>query len=123
MRGGKYRCLKSVCDDGDGRDDVLYRYAKDRHYRHDRHGFIQKGLIKVKNVLISKELFIKLIKYHHFEMYEFEDEIKNELEKKLNSIAIREYYTASKTAPTEKEREEALKKYLDDRGVPESFRW
>lgn len=123
MRGGKYRYLKRARDDGDGRDDVLYRYAKDRHHRHDRHGCIQKGLVKVKNVLISKELFIKLIKYHLFEMYEFEDEIKGELEKKLNSIAMREYYTASKTALTEKEREEARKIYLDERGVPESFRW
>ena len=28
-----------------------------------------------------------------------------------------------KTAPTEQEREQARKKYLDERGVPESFRW
>lgn len=77
----------------------------------------------MKNVQISKELFVKLIKYHHFEMYEFEGEIKNELEKKLNSIVMREHYTTYKTAPTEQEREEARKKYLDERGVPESFRW
>ena len=77
----------------------------------------------MKNVQISKELFVKLIKYHHFEMYEFEDEIKNDLEKKLNSIVMREHYTTYKTAPTEQEREEARKKYLDERGVPESFRW
>ena len=77
----------------------------------------------MKNVQISKELFVKLIKYHHFEMYEFEDEIKNELEKKLNSIVMREHYTIYKTAPTEQEREEARKKYLDEKGVPESFRW
>ena len=56
-------------------------------------------------------------------MYEFENEIKNELEKKLNSIVMREHYTTYKTAPTEQEREEARKKYLDERGVPESFRW
>ena len=77
----------------------------------------------MKNVQISKELFVKLIKYHHFKMYEFENEIKNELEKKLNSIVMREHYTTYKTAPTEQEREEARKKYLDERGVPESFRW
>lgn len=77
----------------------------------------------MKNVQISKELFVKLIKYHHFEMYGFEGEIKNELEKKLNSIVMREHYTTYKTAPTEQEREEARKKYLDERGVSESFRW
>jgi len=36
---------------------------------------------------------------------------------------MRSYYTAYKTAPTEQEREEARKKYLDERGVPESYRW
>ena len=77
----------------------------------------------MKNVQISKELFIKLIKYHHFGMYEFEDVIKQELEKKLNSMIMREHYTAYKTASTELEREEACKKYLDEKGVPESFRW
>lgn len=77
----------------------------------------------MKNVQISKELFVKLIKYNHFEMYKFEDEIKNDLEKKLNSIVMREHYTTYKTAPTEQEREEARKKYLNERGVPESFRW
>lgn len=77
----------------------------------------------MKNIQISKDLFIKLIKYHHFDMYEFEDEIKSELEKKLNLAAMREYYTTYKTAPTEQERAEARKKYLDERGVPDSFRW
>lgn len=77
----------------------------------------------MKNIQISKDLFIKLIKYHHFDMYEFEDEIKSELEKKLNLAAMREYYTAYKTAPTEQERAEARKKYLDEKGVPDSFRW
>lgn len=77
----------------------------------------------MKNIQISKDLFIKLIKYHHFDMYEFEDEIKSELEKKLNLAAMREYYTAYKTAPTEQEREIARKKYLDERGGPDSFRW
>ena len=42
---------------------------------------------------------------------------------KLNLMVMREYYNAYKTAPTEQEREEARKKYLDERGVPESFRW
>lgn len=56
-------------------------------------------------------------------MYEYEDDIKSELEKKLNLMVMREYYTTYKTAPTEQEREKARKKYLDEKGVPESFRW
>ena len=77
----------------------------------------------MKKVQISRDLFIKLIKYHHFDMYEYEDDIKSELEKKLNLMVMREYYTTYKTAPTEKEREKARKKYLDEKGVQESFRW
>ena len=77
----------------------------------------------MKNIRITRDLFIKLIKYHRFDMYEFENEIKNELEKKLNSMVMREYYTAYKIAPTEQEREKARKKYLDEKGVSESFRW
>lgn len=77
----------------------------------------------MKKVQISRDLFIKLIKYHHFDMCEYEDDIKSEFEKKLNLMVMREYYTTYKTAPTEKEREKARKKYLDEKGVPESFRW
>ncbi len=77
----------------------------------------------MKKVQISRDLFIKLIKYHHFDMYEYEDDIKSELEKKLNLMVMREYYTTYKTAPTDQEREEARKKYLDEKGVPKSFRW
>lgn len=77
----------------------------------------------MKKVQISRDLFIKLIKYHHFDIYEYEDDIKSELEKKLNLMVMREYYTTYKTAPTEQEREEARKKYLDEKYVPESFRW
>lgn len=77
----------------------------------------------MKKVQISRDLFIKLLKYHHFDMYEYEDDIKSELEKKLNLMVMREYYTTYKTSPTEQEREKARKKYLDEKGVPESFRW
>ena len=77
----------------------------------------------MKKVQISRDLCIKLIKYHHFDIYEYEDDIKSELEKKLNLMVMREYYTTYKTAPTEQEREEARKKYLDEKGVPESFCW
>ena len=85
----------------------------------------------MKNVQISQELFIKLIQYFYSEeigydneeIFDLEHEIKSELQKKLDKISMRSYYTAYKTAPTEQEREEAYKKYLDERGVPESFRW
>ena len=85
----------------------------------------------MKNIQIKKELFIKLIQYFYSEeigydneeLFDLEREIKSELQKKLDRVSMRSYYTAYKTAPTEQEREEARKKYLDERGVPESFRW
>ena len=85
----------------------------------------------MKNIQIKQELFIKLIQYFHSEeigydneeLFDLEHEIKSELQKKLDKVSMRSYYTAYKTAQTEQEREEARKKYLDERGVPESYRW
>ena len=85
----------------------------------------------MKNIQIKQELFIKLIQYFYSEeigydneeLFDLEREIKSELQKKLDKVSMRSYYTAYKTAPTEQEREKARKKYLDKRGVPESFRW
>ena len=85
----------------------------------------------MKNIQIKQELFIKLIQYFYSEeigyenekLFDLEREIKAELQKKLDKVSMRSYYTAYKTAPTEQEREEARKKYLDERGVPESYRW
>ena len=85
----------------------------------------------MKNIQIKQELFIKLIQYFYSEeigydneeLFDLEREIKSELQKKLDKVSVRSYYTAYKTAPTEQEREEARKKDLDERGVPESYRW
>ncbi len=76
-----------------------------------------------KNVQIPSELFMKLIRFHVFDMDENTAEIRRGLERKLNALCDRELYKKYKTAETEEEREEARKKYLDSRGVPESFRW
>ncbi len=77
----------------------------------------------MKNVQISYDLFIKLLQYYYFEKYEYEEEIKQELEKKLNAMVMREHYTNYKTAPTEEEREKARQKYLDKKGIHSDFRW
>ena len=77
----------------------------------------------MKNVLISQELFIALMRYFLLEKEELYPEIKKDLEKKLDALVMRELYTKYKTAPSEEEREKARREYLDKRGVPESFRW
>ena len=68
------------------------------------------------------------VSYTHLDVYKRQDEscekeIKKELEKKLDRMVMRDLFGKSKTAPTEEEREQARKEYLDRRGVPESFRW
>ena len=77
----------------------------------------------MKNVQISQELFIALMRYFLLKQEEIYPEIKKGLEKKLDALVMRELYTKYKTAPSEEEREKARREYLDKRGVPESFRW
>lgn len=77
----------------------------------------------MKNVKISEELFVAIMRYFMLEQVEMAPRIKQGLEKKLDAMVMRELYTKYKTAPTEEEREKARKEYLDRRGVPENFRW
>lgn len=77
----------------------------------------------MKNVQISQELFMKLLRYHLIKDFSCENDIKKGLEQKMNAMVERELYTESKTAPSEEEREKARQEYLDRRGVPDSFRW
>ena len=51
------------------------------------------------------------------------EQIKKELNKKLDAVALRQLYSTYKTAPTDEEKEEARQKYLDAKGVPTNFRW
>ena len=78
--------------------------------------------IDMKNVQISEELFVAIMRYFMLEQEELLPQIKQGLEKKLDAMVMRELYTKYKTAPTE-EKEKARKEYLDRRCVPESFRW
>ena len=77
----------------------------------------------MRNVQISQELFMQLLRFHLMEDESCEKEIKKGLEKKLDRMVMRDLFGKSKTATTEEEQEQARKEYLDRRGVPESFRW
>lgn len=83
-----------------------------------------------KNVQISAELWEKLCQFHlhGHELEEWEvDELWNSIElgirMKQEAIARRESYTQYKSGTTADDREAARQRYLDQRGVPESFRW
>lgn len=77
----------------------------------------------MKQIQISEELFIALMKYHIMGVEEVQTEIEKGLIDKMDSITMRLLYSKYKTAPTEEEKEKARKEYLDKRGVPKSFRW
>ncbi len=61
--------------------------------------------------------------YHLRGEVEYEEEIRQDLEQKLDAMLNRQLYSRYKTAPTEQEREQARQEYLDRRGVPQSYRW
>ena len=77
----------------------------------------------LKNVQISEELFVALLKYHLVEIDDVLPEIKKGLEEKLEAMVRRDLYTKYKTAPTEEEREKARQEYLEKVGMHRSFRW
>ena len=77
----------------------------------------------MKNVQITQELFLSLVKYHLLEATEEEEKIKKELTEKLDTMAKRKIYSQYKTAPTEEEREKARQEYLNKVGILPSFRW
>lgn len=81
------------------------------------------------NIQIPESLFYDILRYYLITSEE--EEIPEELDKrvfdglsdKVKKIADREIYTIYKTASTEEEKEKARQKYLDSKGIPESFRW
>lgn len=77
----------------------------------------------MKNVQIPNLLFVALVQYHLMGNDDCIHEIRQGLEKKLDSLVLHDLYAKSKTALTEKEREKARQEYLDRRGMKDSFRW
>lgn len=77
----------------------------------------------MKNVQIPYDLFVALLQYHLMMDDDYADEIRYGLEQKLEAVVRHEWYAKYKTAPTPEEREEARQRYLDERGIPQSYRW
>lgn len=77
----------------------------------------------MKTVQIPYELFGDLVLYNLNGEDDFDEEIRQGLEQKLDAMLNRQLYSRYKTAPTEEQREQARQEYLDRRGVSESYRW
>ena len=63
----------------------------------------------MKNIQIPQELFIRLIRFHLFDMDEDADLIKKGLEDKMERLARHEIYSKSKTASSEEEKEKLVR--------------
>ena len=66
----------------------------------------------MKNVQIPYDLFVALVEYHLGYDDDYEDEIRQGLEQKLDSLVRHELYAKYKTAPSAEEREQARQAYL-----------
>ena len=77
----------------------------------------------MKQVQISEDLFLSLVKYHILEYYNDEEKIVKELKEKYDKIVNRSLYTKYKTASTEEEKEKARQEYLNRKGIHSDFRW
>ena len=66
----------------------------------------------MKSVQIPCDLFIDLAMYHLRGEDDFEEEIRQGLEQKLDAMLNRQLYSRYKTAPTEEEREQARQEYV-----------
>ena len=81
------------------------------------------------NIQIPEALFYDILRYYIISSKgedvpeELDKRVFNGLTDKIQKMTDRELYTAYKTAPTEEEREKARQKYLDSKGIAESFRW
>lgn len=85
----------------------------------------------MKKIQIDEMLFVQMAKYFYSDelglddeaVYELYNDIKNGIDKKLDAISRRSYYTGYKAADTDVSRERARQKYLDAVGMHEDFRW
>lgn len=77
------------------------------------------------NVQIDERLLVSLMQWHLLGLQdpEREQRIRDGLQAKLDAISRRKLYTASRTAPTQEERERARLEYLEAVGIGEDYHW
>lgn len=76
-----------------------------------------------KNIMITAELFVRLVKYFLLDEENEYQTIQTLLQDKLERLNRHELYTEYKKADDPQKQETARQSYLDSKGVPESFRW
>lgn len=66
----------------------------------------------MKSIQIKPSLFFRLHEYFVYDNKEYHDDIRSELEEKMEKMKLRMLFTASCKAATEEEREAARAEYL-----------
>lgn len=76
--------------------------------------------MKPKQVMIPEDLFLAIYKYHVLEQRDpaLAEKIRAGVDAKGDAIYRRILYTEYKQGD-----EDARRKYLDEKGVPEEYRW
>lgn len=80
----------------------------------------------MKQIQIPEELFNRMALFildEDFRTEEHEKIIKKGILEKFDRQIEHDLYTKYKTAPTEEQREQARKEYLEQKGIPNNFRW
>lgn len=76
-----------------------------------------------KNIQIPSDLFFDICDYFFKEQEDdLADDIRKQLNLKVDKLINHELFSKYKTAPTGAEREKARQEYLNRRGIPGSFR-
>ena len=78
-----------------------------------------------KNIQISYETFVKLVRYFILDetSTELYNSLKSDLEAKVDKMIAHETYSQYKTADSPEDREKARQQYLELKGIHKSFRW
>lgn len=85
------------------------------------YGVENKERIHLKSVQILEELFMKILKYHRLGVEEESEGNKNGLNEKLEAMERNQLYTKYKTDKNDVEKQKVRKRYVDKKGVLESF--
>lgn len=80
---------------------------------------------KEKQIQIPQKLFLEITQYFILNQRSsvLEESIAKGIEDKFDALLKHELYTKYKTAPTEEQKEQARKEYLEKIGVSDAFRW
>lgn len=76
-----------------------------------------------KSIQITTDLFFDICDYFFKQADDISaDEIRYQLNQKIDKLINHDLFSRYKTAPTGAEREKARQEYLERRGIPRSFR-